>query len=182
MKPTLVVIGLGNPGKSYERTRHNAGFLAIDALSEAFGVGEWDEKQKFQASVQEARIVTVPVLLVKPATFMNNSGDAIRKIVDFYKLDPAEQILVLCDDIDLPLGELRFRKKGGPGTHNGLRSIEPIYGETYPRLRIGLGTRPPEFDLAAWVLSVPTDDEKKELEAAFMKVPEVVKEYVLGKH
>ncbi len=180
MKPTLVVIGLGNPGKSYEHTRHNAGFQALDALAAAYGMGEWEEKQKFNAVVQEARIVTVPVLLVKPATYMNRSGEAMRKIADFYKLNPAEQMLVLSDDIDLPLGELRFRKKGGPGTHNGLRSIDALFGEQYPRLRIGLGTRPPAFDLAAWVLSVPSEEDKKELEAAYQRVPEVVREYVLG--
>ncbi len=181
MKPTLVVIGLGNPGKSYEHTRHNAGFQALDALAADYGVGEWEDKQKFNAAVREARIVTVPVLLVKPSTYMNRSGEAMRKIVDFYKLNAAEQVLVLSDDIDLPLGELRFRKKGGPGTHNGLRSIDALFGESYPRLRIGLGTRPPEFDLAAWVLSVPPEEERRELEAAYRRVPGVVKEYVMGR-
>jgi len=179
MKPSLVIIGLGNPGKSYDRTRHNAGFQAIDVLSAAFGEGEWVERQKFSSVMQEARMVTVPILLVKPTTFMNLSGDAIRKIVEFYKLNPAEQIMVVSDDIDLPLGELRFKKKGGPGTHNGLKSIVEIFGEDFPRIRIGLGKQPDQLDLAAWVLSVPSAEEQATLATSFAKIPEMVREYVM---
>ena len=121
MKPSLVVIGLGNPGKQYENTRHNAGFLGIDVLSRAFGQGEWKDQQKFDGWTQEARIVTAPVLLVKPNTFMNLSGDSARKLVNFFKLNAAQQVLILCDEIDLPLGILRLRNKGSAGTHNGLK-------------------------------------------------------------
>ena len=180
MKPTLLIIGLGNPGAQYEHTRHNAGFLALEALSEAFGEGEWQEKQKFLSTVQEARVVTVPVLLVRPQTYMNLSGNAVEKLVDFFKLDPASQILVICDDVDLPLGEVRLREKGGPGTHNGLKSLNEKFGEHYARLRIGLGEQPPGADLAAWVLSLPTAEEKKALGAAVEALPEKVREFVLG--
>lgn len=181
MKPTLVIIGLGNPGAQYEHTRHNAGFRAVDALSDAFGEGEWQEKQKFLSTVQEARVVTVPVLLVKPQTYMNLSGNAAEKIVKFFSLDPANQILVVCDDVDLPLGDLRLRTSGGPGTHNGLRSLHEKFGEKYARLRIGLGAKPsPEADLAAWVLSVPSQEERSALRAAEGRTPELVKEFVLG--
>lgn len=180
MKPSLVIIGLGNPGSQYEKTRHNAGVWALDVLSEAFGEGEWQEKQKFTSVIQEARIVTFPVLLVKPQTYMNLSGNAVEKLVDFYKLNPESQILILCDDVDLPLGELRLREKGGPGTHNGLKSINEKMGEHYPRLRIGLGEQPPDADLAAWVLSVPTKEEKKALVEAIKGVQGLVKEYVMG--
>src|SRR3989344_7892163 len=127
MKPSLVIIGLGNPGASYERTRHNLGFAALDVLSEAYGEGEWKDTQKFGSVTQEARILTIPVLLAKPQTFMNRSAEAVKKIVDFYKLDPKEQVLIISDDIDLPLGELPLRKKGGPGTHNGLKSIIEVF-------------------------------------------------------
>jgi PTH1 family peptidyl-tRNA hydrolase len=181
MKPALVIIGLGNPGASYASTRHNAGYQAVDRLSTAFGEGKWEEKQKFHSLIQEARVVTVPVLLVKPLTFMNLSGDAVKKIMDFYKLDPASQLLVLSDDIDLPLGETRLRLSGGPGTHNGLKSIALQYGDAYPRLRIGLGTQPAGADLATWVLSVPPKNEQDALQHAFETIPDLVRQYILEK-
>ncbi|MBI1812445.1 aminoacyl-tRNA hydrolase [Candidatus Peregrinibacteria bacterium] len=180
MKPSLLIIGLGNPGAAYEKTRHNVGFQALDRLSESFGQSTWQDKQKFLSLVQEARIVTAPVLLVKPQTYMNRSGEAIKKLVEFYKLDPSEQLLVLCDDVDLPLGETRLRKSGGPGTHNGLKSIALPFGERFPRLRIGLGPQPAGADLSAWVLSVPTQEEYQELERSFAKLPEIVRSFVLG--
>jgi PTH1 family peptidyl-tRNA hydrolase len=180
MKPSLIVVGLGNPGKAYEKTRHNAGFLALDVLSKEIGQGEWTDKQKFSSLVQEARILTVPVLLVKPLTFMNRSGEAVQKIVDFYKILPAHQLIVLSDDIDLPVGDTRLRMSGGPGTHNGLKSVCLALGEQYPRIRIGLGTKPSNFDLANWVLSVPSDDEGKKLQEAYERIPEMIREYVLN--
>ncbi len=180
MKPSLIIVGLGNPGNAYVATRHNAGFQAIDVLAKYFGEGEWQEKQKFVSSVCEARIVTVPILLVKPQTFMNRSGEAIRKLVDFYKVDPAHQILILSDDIDLPLGEVRLRMSGGPGTHNGLKSICATLGENFPRLRIGLGSAPEGEDLANWVLSVPRREEVATLQATYESIPEKVKSFVLN--
>ena len=180
MKPSLVIVGLGNPGNTYASTRHNAGFRALDVLSEAYGTGEWSEKQKFLSSVQEARVVTVPILLVKPQTYMNCSGDSVRKIVEFFKLDVSQQLLVLCDDIDLPLGELRLRRKGGPGTHNGLKSIVHIFGEEFPRLRIGLGVPPAGVDLAAWVLSACSKEEESAIHGALKQLPAMVREFVLG--
>ena len=95
MKPHLLIIGLGNPGREHARTRHNAGFQAVERLSEAFGEGEWNDSQKYLCRMQEGRIITVPVLLVQPTTYMNRSGECIRKIVDFYKLNPAQQLLVI---------------------------------------------------------------------------------------
>lgn len=164
MKPSLVIIGLGNPGTQYANTRHNAGFRAADLLAESFGAdGVWQDRQKFLAQTCEVNIAEVPVLLVKPQTFMNRSGESIRKIVDFFKIDPARQLLIISDDIDLPLGEVRFRENGGPGTHNGLKSVVEQIGEGFPRLRIGLGTPPAGTDLAVWVLSVPSKEEAETL-------------------
>lgn len=179
MKPSLLIIGLGNPGKQYERTRHNAGFQAIDALSEEYGQGEWRESGKFEAMTQEARIVTVPVLLVKPLTFMNLSGTSIRHLVDFYKLDAKTQILVLADDIDIPLGTLRLRQKGSAGTHNGFKSVVENFGEDFPRLRIGVGPKPATADLATWVLSAFTEEENKVLAETYKVIPGKIKEFVL---
>lgn len=180
MKPSLVVIGLGNPGRQYENTRHNAGFMGIDVLSGAFGQGEWKEQQKFDGWVQEARIVAAPVLLVKPTTFMNLSGDCARKIVNFFKLDPTQQVLVLCDEIDLPLGTLRLRNKGSAGTHNGLKSLVEQFGENFARLRIGIGPKPDQADLAAWVLSAFSDNERKMLEGSIATLPQVLSTFVMG--
>jgi peptidyl-tRNA hydrolase, PTH1 family len=178
MKPQVVIVGLGNPGAQYARTRHNAGFQAIDLLSAEYGEGEWEDKQKFACIAQEARIVTAPALLVKPLTFMNRSGECIRKIVDFYKLDASTQILVLCDEIDIVLGEIRFREKGGPGTHNGLKSIVEQIGEGFPRMRIGVGPAPKGDELATWVLSIPSPDDEKKLQETLKTIPERVKDYV----
>ena len=179
VKPSLVIIGLGNPGASYGRTRHNVGFLAVDVLAQAFGEGEWKDRQKFLSLVQEGRIVTAPILLLKPQTYMNLSGEAVRKIVDFYKLDPAKQIIVCCDDIDLPLGTVRLRKSGGPGTHNGLKSVVEQIGENFPRLRIGMGPVPVGNDLATWVLSTLSAGEEEELQAVFRTLPDRVRAFVM---
>ena len=180
MKPSLIIIGLGNPGASYVQTRHNAGFQALDVLSEVFGTGGWKEQGKFEAVTQEARVVAVPVLLVKPQTFMNLSGQAARKIVDFYKLDPKHQVLVISDDIDLELGTIRVRQKGGPGTHNGMKSLVEQFGEEFARIRIGLGSRQTDEDLATWVLNVPPEEERLKLKKAYGTLAEMVKEFVLG--
>lgn len=182
MKPTLLLIGLGNHGASYENTRHNAGFHAIDRLSKEFGEGDWQEARKFLAETQDGRVVTAPVLLVKPHTYMNRSGECIRKLIDFYKLDPKAQMIVFCDDIDVPLGEVRFRKRGGPGTHNGLKSIVDIFGEDFSRARIGIGPQPAKQDLAAWVLSALSAAEKKTLKEVYEKLPELVRKFVMGEY
>jgi PTH1 family peptidyl-tRNA hydrolase len=131
-----VVVGLGNPGKKYERTRHNVGFDVVDLLAKATGADGFSSRYK--ALIAEAREDSEKVLLVKPETFMNLSGLAVRQIVDFYQV-PFEDLLVVCDDVNLPLGKLRFRTKGTHGGHNGLRDIQSHLGTTeYPRLRIGV--------------------------------------------
>lgn len=180
MKPSLVIAGLGNPGASYERTRHNIGFQAVDVLSEAFGQGAWKEQQKFKALALEARVVAAPALLVKPLTFMNLSGESLRKIVDFYKLQPGSQLIVLCDDIDLDRGTLRLRLAGGPGTHNGLKSIVEQFGESFPRIRIGIGPKPEKGDLAAWVLSIPPAEEAADIARSLKALPDLIREFVLN--
>ena len=179
MKPSLIVVGLGNPGASYGATRHNAGFLVLDALSQEYGQGDWKESGKFRALLQEARVVTVPVLLVKPLTYMHLSGECVRKIVDCYKVNPPQQVLVFCDDVDLPLGTWRYRKKGSAGTHNGLKSIVEHIGEEFPRVRIGLGPKPERTDLSAWVLSSFPAEERLTLQEAIRELPEFLRTFVL---
>jgi len=179
VRPSLVIVGLGNPGASYAETRHNAGFRALDALREAFGEGEFKDTKKLHANIAETRVVAASVLLVKPQTYMNRSGESVRSIVDFYKLDPSASLLVISDDTDLPLGEIRMRAEGGPGTHNGLKSIVEAVGEGFPRIRIGLGACPPGQDLSNWVLSVPPEAERDALAEALRKIPGMVREFVM---
>ena len=170
MKPALVIVGLGNPGKQYELTRHNLGWLALDAIAKDAKAGKYKDQQKFLCTSAEGELGGSTVLLVKPTTFMNRSGECIRKLVDFYKLDAAKQLLVICDDIDLPAGTHRFRMNGGPGTHNGLRSIVESLGEHFPRYRIGLGPKSEETDLAAWVLSRLSTEDRKTIQPAFDEI------------
>jgi len=179
MKPSLILVGLGNHGAQYENTRHNAGFRAIDQLSNEFGEGEWSDKPKFMSQVQEGRIVTVPILLVKPQTYMNRSGEAVAKILAFYKLDASKNLIVFCDDIDLPLSEIRMRQKGGPGTHNGLKSVISHIGEDFTRIRIGLGEQPDGADLANWVLSAATAEEAEAIDKSLEGIPKMVNDFVM---
>ena len=157
-----MVVGLGNPGIRYQWTRHNAGFLAIDTLAERCGCRI--ECSKFQALVGEATISGKRVLLMKPQTFMNASGDAVTEAAHFYKLKP-EQIIVLSDDISLDVGKLRVRKNGSAGGQKGLNSIIETMGtQDFPRIRIGVGQKPsPDYDLADWVLSVFSPEQREHL-------------------
>ena len=181
MKPQFLLIGLGNIGKQYEQTRHNIGFLALEDAAERSNASVWREIPRFQSMVSEGEIDGVPCLFVKPTTLMNRSGEAIRKLIDFYKLNPATQILVCLDDIDLPLGENRLRMSGGAGTHNGLKSIIDCIGENFPRFRIGLGSQPEGRDLATWILSHLTAGERKQVEPSVKKILQACREVMKAK-
>jgi PTH1 family peptidyl-tRNA hydrolase len=133
-----VIVGLGNPGSRYAQTRHNVGFAVVELLAAGLRVDRFQDR--FQAEVADVREHEQRVLLVKPETFMNLSGRCVRQVVDFYQV-PLENLLVICDDVNLPLGKLRFRARGSHGGHNGLRDIQSHLGTAeYPRLRIGVGT------------------------------------------
>ena len=163
---THLIVGLGNPGKQYHHTRHNAGFLMMDYLSERCGVEI--NRVKFKSLVSEAIIGGKRILLMKPQTFMNASGEAVKEAIAFYKI-PVENVLVFSDDISLDVGRLRVRRKGSDGGQKGLRSIITLLGsDNFPRMRFGVGQKPhPDFNLADWVLSEFNDSEKKQLFAAF---------------
>ncbi len=155
----IVIAGLGNPGLQYAATRHNVGFMAVDRLARdkgvAFNKSEHHGKTGFYFDGGEK------VLLVKPQTYMNESGRCIREIVDYYKVDLSD-LIVIYDDVDLAPGGLRIRKKGGPGTHNGMRSIVDELGSgDFPRIRIGIGSQPPGWDLADYVLSQLGGDDRR---------------------
>lgn len=157
----FLIVGLGNPGKQYEGTRHNAGFMALDAIAEKHH-GEI-KRVKFKGLTGECRIAGKKVLLLKPSTFMNLSGQSVQEAMKFYKLSP-EQVLILFDDINLEPGKLRVRRKGSDGGHNGMKNIIYLAGsDQFPRVKLGVGQKPhPDYDLADWVLSKFTS---KDLEA-----------------
>ena len=147
---SFIIAGLGNPGREYEATRHNVGFLAVDYIAESVGVKI--DRAKYHALVGEGRIADKRVLFMKPQTYMNNSGVAISEAASFYKIS-AENVIVLHDEVSFEPGLFRIRRKGSAGGHNGLKSIISYIGEDFPRIKIGVGKKPtPEYDLAAWVL------------------------------
>ena len=161
-----IIAGLGNPGKKYENTRHNMGFIAIDLLAEEFGIKV--DKLKFKSLVGEGRIAGQRVLLMKPQTYMNLSGEAIREAVNFYKIEP-EELIVIYDDIDIPTGTFRIRKKGSAGTHNGMRSVVyQMQSDQFPRIRVGIGSEK-KVDLIHYVTGGVAKSEKELLEDALVK-------------
>jgi PTH1 family peptidyl-tRNA hydrolase len=158
-----IIVGLGNPGKQYENTRHNVGFNALDSVAEQWNIAV--NKAKFDGLCGTGTVEGYKVLLLKPQTFMNLSGQSVRKAADFYKVPP-EHVIVLFDDISLPPGKLRVRADGSAGGHNGIKSIIANIGQSFPRVKIGVGAKPhPEYNLADWVLSKLTSTEQKAIEA-----------------
>lgn len=174
-----LIAGLGNPGAQYENTRHNAGFLAVDVLAGKLGVKI--DRLKYKSLCADAMIGDKRVLLMKPSTFMNNSGEAIREAAAFYKIPP-EQIVILYDDINLDVGSLRVRRKGSDGGHNGMKSILYHLGsDQFPRVRIGVGKKPhPEYDLADWVLGRFSASDAQALDEAFAHAAEAARLIVEG--
>ena len=146
-----LIVGLGNPGLQYEKTRHNAGFMVIDALAEKYGVGF--PKRKYDALIGECKIGDNRIMLVKPQTFMNLSGKAVTAICSFYKI-PYDKVIVMFDDVSLDVGKIRVRRKGSDGGHNGIKDIIQLSGTSdIPRIKIGVGKKPnAEYDLKDWVL------------------------------
>lgn len=163
---THILVGLGNPGDKYFHTRHNAGFLAMDYISQKCGTTV--NKLKFKALVGEATIAGKRVLLMKPQTFMNLSGEAVQEAAAFYKIG-IENIIVMSDDVNLDVGRLRVRTKGSDGGQKGLRSIITLMGsDNFPRIRFGVGQKPhPDYDMADWVLGEFSAEDKKVLFESF---------------
>ncbi len=164
-----IVVGLGNPGKEYARTRHNAGFMAIDYVADRCGA--CIDRAKFSALVGEASIGGHRVLLLKPQTFMNKSGEAVSAAAKFYKIPP-ERIVVISDDISLDVGRIRVRRNGSHGGQNGLRNIEACLGSReYVRVKLGIGAKPhPDYDLADWVLSSFSQKDFEQFTKDFSRV------------
>lgn len=172
------VIGLGNPGREYEKTRHNIGFNTVDLLADRNGIDI--NKIKFKSVYGKGRIGNESVLLLKPQTYMNNSGISVLELYKYYKI-PIENILVVVDDIDIDFGAVRIKRKGSAGTHNGLKSIiYHLQRNDFPRIKIGVGSPPPEWDLADFVLSRFQNKEEKtikeSIEVACESIETIIKE------
>ncbi len=169
---THIVVGLGNYGKEYDNTRHNAGFTAIDFFADKNSLVI--NKSKFDALVTEINISGKRVLLMKPQLYMNRSGESVRMAADFYKIPP-ENIIVICDDINLDVGNLRVRRKGSDGGQKGLRNIiECLGSDNFPRIRLGVGKTPKGGDVVSWVLGRLPSDQRKEFDKVIEKTPQII--------
>lgn len=169
-----IIVGLGNPGREYENTRHNAGFKVIDVLAEEAGISVAEKKHK--ALVGKGMIDGEKVVLVKPQTYMNLSGESVREVIDFYKVDPSSELIIISDDIDLDVGQLRVRPKGSAGGHNGLKNIIlHLSSEIFPRVRVGVGAKRAGADLAAHVLGSIDKEHAEEYSEAIANAAAAVK-------
>ena len=172
-----LIVGLGNPGREYVDTRHNMGFAAVDAICAKYDIKL--NKEKFRAVYGEGRIGGEKVLVAKPQTYMNLSGESVREIRDWFKLE-AEDIIVIYDDISLPVGKLRIREKGSAGGHNGIKNIiYQLQTEVFPRIKIGVGAPVhPEYDMKDFVLGRFSEEEKKVLIQTVIRVTDAVEEMI----
>ena len=179
-KPEWLIVGLGNPGMTYETTRHNAGFMAIDTLAEQDHVQV--NRMKFKGYCGDVTLSGKRCLLLKPTTYMNNSGESVVQAMQFYKID-IEHVIVLFDDISLAPGKLRIRRKGSAGGHNGIKSIIELTGsEDFARIKLGVGAKPHKnMNLADWVLSKFCPEELKKMETYCVNAAECLKQMVDGK-
>ncbi|WP_298818876.1 aminoacyl-tRNA hydrolase [Chloroflexus sp.] len=168
-----LIVGLGNPGERYARTRHNIGFRSVETLAERHGLTF--RNQRANSEIAEGNIRGQRVALVKPQTYMNLSGQAVAALRAWYKIDPARELLVIYDDLDLPFAKLRLRERGSAGTHNGMRSIVAQLGTTeFPRLRVGIGQPPGKMDAADYVLSRFTPAEEAMLPDLLTRIADAV--------
>lgn len=168
-----IIVGLGNPGKEYNNTRHNIGFEAIDKLAEANSIAVMEKKHK--AMIGKGYIEGQRVILAKPQTFMNLSGESVRELIDYYKIDEKEELIVLYDDISLEPGRLRVRKKGSAGGHNGIKNIIAHLGHNeFQRIKIGVGEKPKGYDLVDYVLGHFSKEEQPVMKEALEKSTEAV--------
>ncbi len=164
-----LIVGLGNPGLQYDKTRHNVGFMVVDALATRHAGGQVP-KARFNSVTIDAFIGAEKVLLMKPTTYMNLSGKAVGEAVRFFKLDPSEDLIVIVDDIALPVGHTRVRKNGGSGGHNGLSDIDRVLGgDGYMRVRLGVGQVPKLMNQSDWVLSRFMSEEKDDIERGIIR-------------
>ncbi len=168
-----IIVGLGNPGKQYEHTRHNVGFDTIDVLADRYHIDV--DSKKHKALYGKGVIEGQKVILAKPQTFMNLSGESVRELIDFYKIDETEELIVIYDDISLEPGQLRLRPKGSAGGHNGIKNIiAHLGGQEFKRIKVGVGEKPKGYDLADYVLGRFSKEERPEVEKSFERAADAV--------
>ena len=174
-----IIAGLGNPTMQYEGTRHNAGFDVIDALADKYNISV--DGRKNRAYIGKGIIEGQKVLLVKPQTYMNLSGESIGGLVDYFKIDEEQDLIIIYDDISLSPGQIRIRKKGSAGGHNGIKNIIAHLGtQVFPRIKVGVGEKPKKYDLADYVLSHFTKAEREEMEEGYQKAIQAVEKILAG--
>ena len=162
----FIIVGLGNPSREYEGTRHNAGFEVIDRIAEKYNISV--DVKKHRAYIGKGMIAGQKVILAKPQTFMNLSGESVRSLLDYYKVDEEEELLVIYDDISLDNGQIRIRAKGSAGGHNGIKNIiANIGGQVFPRIKVGVGEKPAKYDLADYVLGHFSKAEQELMEEGY---------------
>lgn len=175
----FIIAGLGNPDRQYQGTRHNVGFDVIDLLSEKYNIAV--DTKKHRAYIGKGVIEGQRVILAKPQTYMNLSGECIRSLVDFYKTDPEIELLVIYDDVSLDVGQIRIRKKGSAGGHNGIKNIIAHLGtNVFARIKIGVGEKPRGYDLADYVLGKFSKGERQQMEEGYIEAAEAAAEIVCG--
>ncbi|MDE7016617.1 MAG: aminoacyl-tRNA hydrolase [Lachnospiraceae bacterium] len=173
-----IIVGLGNPGRKYENTRHNVGFMVIDELAGKFSIAVSEKKHK--ANIGKGIIGGEKAILVKPQTFMNLSGESVREIIDYYKIEEKTELIVISDDISLDVGTLRIRKKGSAGGHNGLKNIILHLGhDEFQRIKIGVGKKPEEYDLVDYVLGHFDRDDIGQIAESVKKAAEAVEAMII---
>ena len=169
-----IIVGLGNPTREYENTRHNIGFDTIDAIAEKYDIAVLEKKHK--ALIGKGFIDGQKVILAKPLTYMNLSGESVRELVDYYKIEETQELIVIFDDISLDVGQLRIRKKGSAGGHNGVKNIIKQLGhDTFMRIKMGVGEKPKGYDLADYVLGHFSEKERKIMDDSVEKAADAVK-------
>lgn len=169
-----IIVGLGNPTREYENTRHNIGFDTIDAIAEKYDISVLEKKHK--ALIGKGFIDGQKVILAKPLTYMNLSGESVRELVDYYKIEETQELIVIFDDISLDVGQLRIRKKGSAGGHNGVKNIIKQLGhDTFMRIKMGVGEKPKGYDLADYVLGHFSEKERKIMDDSVKKAVDAVK-------
>ncbi len=177
---TMLVVGLGNPGKEYDHTRHNIGFACLDAFAQANEFEPWIERKDLKCQVASATLGDTRVIAIKPTTFMNLSGEAVQAVVHFYKIAP-DKIIAVHDELDIPFGQIRLRTGGGSAGHNGLKSIFQHMGEDFGRVRIGIGPKTPEqMDSSDFVLQKFSKDQQAHMKELTREVSAILSEYVFG--
>lgn len=176
----FIIVGLGNPKKEYENTRHNIGFDVLDVIAEENGIAVTESKHK--ALIGKGYIEGNKVVLAKPKTFMNLSGESVRALIDYYKIEEETELIVIYDDVSLDVGQLRIRKKGSAGGHNGIKSIIAHLGhDTFMRIKVGVGEKPKGYDLADYVLGHFSKGEREIMDESGQKAALAVKLMVVGK-